>query len=66
MVQLDACPTGDQEDLGSTPARLATLFCGDLIMKYFMVILSLPPIQEGRLSFSGRRLCTILVNHLED
>ena len=30
------------------------------------VILSLPLIQEGQLSVSGERKCTILVNHLED
>ena len=30
------------------------------------VILSLPQIQEGQLSVSGKRMCTILVNHLED
>ena len=30
------------------------------------VILSLPLIQEGQLSVSGERMCTILVNHLED
>ena len=29
------------------------------------VILSLPLIQEGQLSVSGERMCTILVNHLE-
>ena len=33
-AQLDARPTGDQEVAGSTPARSATCFCGDLIMKY--------------------------------
>ena len=27
---------------------------------------SLPLIQEGQLSVSGERMCTILVNHLED
>ena len=27
------------------------------------VILSLPLIQEGQLSVSGKRMCTILVNH---
>ena len=38
-----------------------------LIMKYFLrVILSLPLIQEGQLSVSGERMCTILVNSLED
>ena len=30
------------------------------------VILSLPPIQEGQLSVSGERMCTIPVNRLED
>ena len=30
------------------------------------VILSLPLIQEGQLSVSGERMCTILVNHLEE
>ena len=30
------------------------------------VILSLPLIQEGQLSVSGERVCTILVNRLED
>ena len=30
------------------------------------VILSLLLIQEGHLSVSGERMCTVLVNHLED
>ena len=30
------------------------------------VILSLPLIQEGQLSFSSKRMCTLLVNPLED
>ena len=30
------------------------------------VILSLPLIQEGHLSVSGKRMCTILVKRLED
>ena len=33
---------------------------------FSMVILSLPLIQEGQLSVSGERMCTILVNSLED
>ena len=33
---------------------------------FSMVILSLPLIQEGQLSVSGERMCTILVNRLED
>ena len=31
-----------------------------------MAILSLPLIQEGQLSVSGERMCTILVNRSED
>ena len=30
------------------------------------VILSLPLIQEGQLSVSGERMCTILISRLED
>ena len=33
---------------------------------FSMIILSLPLIQEGQLSVSGKRMCTILVNCLED
>ena len=33
---------------------------------FSMVILSLPLIQEGQLSVSGKRMRTILVNRLED
>ena len=33
---------------------------------FFTVILSLLLIQEGQLSVSGKRMCTILVNYLED
>ena len=32
----------------------------------FTVILALPLIQEGQLSVSCKRMCTILVNRLED
>ena len=33
---------------------------------FSMVILFLPLIQEVQLSISAERMCTILVNHLED
>ena len=33
---------------------------------FSMVILTLPLIQEGELSISGERMCTILVNHLKE
>ena len=53
-------PTGDQEVAGSTPAEVGNILSWRLIMKYF------PLIQEGQLSVSGERMCTILVNRLED
>ena len=57
-------PTGDQEVAGSTPAE-GNILSWRLIMKYFStVILSLPLIQDGQLSVSGERMCTILVNRL--
>ena len=56
------CPTGDQEVAGSTTAEV-----GNIDHEIFStVILSLPLIQEGQLSVSGERMCTILVNRLED
>ena len=58
VAQLDGRSTGDQEVAGLTPARSATFFRGDLIMKYF---LSLLLIQEGQLSVSSERICTLLV-----
>ena len=66
VAQLDARPTGDQEVAGLTHAGSATVFRGDLIMKYFLRSFSLLLIQEGQLSVSGKRMCTILVNCLED
>ena len=36
VAQLDARPTGDQEVEDSNPAGSATLFRGDLTMKYFL------------------------------
>ena len=47
MVHLDARLAGDQEVAGLIPAGSATFFHGHLIIKYFLVILSLPLIQEG-------------------
>ena len=43
----------------------ATFFRGNLEHKIFSTaILSLPLIQEGQLSVSGERMCTILVKRL--
>ena len=49
------CPTGDQQHCFM-----------EIDHKIFsMVILSFLLIQEGQLSVSGKRMCTILVNSLE-
>ena len=49
------------------PAGSATFFRRDFDHELFStVILSLLLIQEGQLSVSGERMCTILVNCLED
>ena len=58
--------TGDQEVAGSTPAEVGNILSWRLIVIFSTVILSLPLIQEGQLSVSGERMCTILVNRLED
>ena len=36
VAQLDACPTGDQEVAGSTPAEVGNILSWRLIMKYFL------------------------------
>ena len=60
-------PTGDQEVAGSTPRQGRQHSFVEIDLEIFsMVILSLPLIQEGQLSVSGERMCTILVNRLED
>ena len=56
--------TGDQEVAGSTPAEVGNILIDHEI--FSTVILSFPLIQEGQLSVSGERMCTILVNRLED
>ena len=66
VAQLDARPTGDQEVAGSTPAdrRGRQHSFVEIDHEIFStVILSLPLIQEGQVSVSGERMCTILVNH---
>ena len=60
------CPTGDRRSRVQPPPRLATFFVEIDHEIFSMVILSLPQIQEGQLSVSGERMCTMLVNRLED
>ena len=65
VAQLDVRPTGDQEVRGLIPTRSATFFQGVHSVKEIdheilsMVILSLQLIQEGQLSVSGGRMCTV-------
>ena len=59
-------PTGDQEVAGSTPAEVGNILVEIDHEIFSTVILYLPLIQEGQLSVSGERMCTILVNRLED
>ena len=57
---------GDQYVAGSTPAGPATYLVEIDHEIFSAVILSLPLIQEVQLSVSGERMCTIIVNRLED
>ena len=69
MAQLDARPNGDQAVAGLTPAtvfRRQHSFVEIDHEIFSTVIFSLLLIQEGQLSVSGKRMCTILVNLLED
>ena len=68
VAQLDVPPTGDQEVAGSIPAgRDQQHSFVEIDHEIFsMVILSLTLIQQEQLSVSGERMCTILVNRLED
>ena len=66
VAQLDAHPIGDQEVAGLTPPpppRGQQHSFAEIDHEIFSTaILSLPLIQEGQLSVSGERMCTILVN----
>ena len=66
VAQLDARPTGDQEVTGSTPPGRQHFFMEIDHEIFSTIILYLPLIQEGQLSVSGDRMCTIPVNRLED
>ena len=62
VAQLDARPTGDQENAGSTIARPQHSFVEIKNEIFSAVIHSFPRIQTGQLSVSGKRMCTVLVN----
>ena len=66
VAQLDA-PSDWRPGRGVNPRRGRQHSFVEIDHEIFsVVILSLPLIQEGQLSVSGKRMCTILVNRLED
>ena len=67
MAQLDAPSDWRRGGHGFSPCRGRQNSFVEMDHDVFsMVILSLPLIQEGQLSFFGERMCVILVNHLDD
>ena len=67
MAQLDAPFDWRPGDRGFNPCHGPQHSFVEIDHEIFsMVILSLPLIQEGQLSVSGERMCTNLVNRLED
>ena len=60
VAQLDPLPTGDQEVVGNI---LSWRLDHEMLSA---VNLSVSLLQKGQLSVSGERMCTILVNCLED
>ena len=67
MAQLDAQSDWRPGGCGFNPCRGWQHSFMEIDNEIFStVILSLPLIQEGQLSVSGERMCTILVNRLED
>ena len=67
VAQLDAPSDWRPGGRGFNPRRGRQHSFVEIDLEIFStVILSLPLIQEGQLSVSGERMCTILVNRLED
>ena len=67
MAQLDAPSDWRPGGRGFNPAEVGKILSVEIDNEIFStVILSLPQIQEGQLSVSGERMCTILDNRLED
>ena len=67
VAQLDAPSDWRPGGRGVNPHRGPQHSFGEIDREIFSTdILSLPLIQERQLSVSGERMCTILVNRLED
>ena len=52
--------------MSSTVSLPNHMFTGQALSSKWFTSIVLPLIQEGQLSVSGERMCTILVNRLED
>ena len=67
MAQIDVLSDWRPGDRGFNPRRGRQHSFVEINLEIFStVILSLLLIQEGQFSVSGKRVCTILVNRLED
>ena len=67
VAQLDALSNWRPGGCGFNPRRRRQHSSLEIDHEIFSTaILSLPLIQEGQLSVSGERMCTILVKRLED
>ena len=67
VAQLDASSDWRSGGRGFNPRRGRQHSFVEIDHEIFStVILPLPLIQEGQLSVSGERMCTVLVNRLED
>ena len=67
VAQLDASSDWRPGGRGFNPRQGRQHSFNEIDLEIFStVILSLPLIQEGQLSVSGERICTIPVNPLED
>ena len=67
MAQLDAPSDWRSGGRGFNPRRGRQHSFMEIDQEIFStVILSLPLIQEGQLTVYGERICTILINRLED
>ena len=67
VAQLNTRLTGDHEVAGSNPCFVGNILSWRFDHEIFSTIItSLLLLQEGQLSVSGERMCTIQVNPLDD
>ena len=63
MPKSDACPTGDQEVMGSIPAASGNILSWRFIMKYFLR--SFIFFKKGSCQFLEKECTQVLVNRLQ-